>query len=95
MTADAYHMTATHPDGKGAAAAMLFALRDSNLKPEDVTYFNAHATSPPVGDLSELNAVRTVFGKNKRTPHISATKSMTCHLLGAAGQQKQLLVSWQ
>jgi len=85
MTADAYHMTATHPQGDGAAAAMQFALNDAGLKPEDVDYLNAHATSTPVGDLSELKAVNTVFGGKNQHIMLSATKSMTGHLLGAAG----------
>lgn len=85
MTADAYHMTATHPEGDGAAAAMLFALKDAGLRPEEVNYLNAHATSTPVGDLSELKAVKTVFGEKNPQLQVSATKSMTGHLLGAAG----------
>ncbi|MDX1586114.1 MAG: beta-ketoacyl-ACP synthase II [Balneolaceae bacterium] len=85
MTADAYHMTATHPEGKGAAMAMKQALDDSGLNPDDVDYLNTHATSTPVGDTSETNAIGNVFGKSPDNLHISATKSMTGHLLGAAG----------
>lgn len=85
MTADAYHMTATHPEGKGAAKAMKQALEDSGLNAEDVDYLNTHATSTPVGDTSETNAIGNVFGKSPDNLHISATKSMTGHLLGAAG----------
>ncbi|MDB5018938.1 MAG: 3-oxoacyl-(acyl-carrier-protein) synthase 2 [Pedobacter sp.] len=85
MTADAYHMTATHPDGDGAAAAMQFALEDAGLNSNEVDYLNAHATSTPVGDLSELKAVKTVFGTKNTHIQVSATKSMTGHLLGAAG----------
>lgn len=85
MTADAYHMTATHPEGLGAFQAMKFALEDAGLNTEDVHYLNAHATSTPVGDLSEIAAIRRVFGENAPHLHISATKSMTGHLLGAAG----------
>jgi 3-oxoacyl-[acyl-carrier-protein] synthase II len=84
-TADAYHMTATHPEGLGATLAMNEALREANLKPEDVDYLNVHATSTPVGDLSEAQAIQKVFGLNPARLHLSATKSMTGHLLGAAG----------
>lgn len=85
MTADAYHMTATHPEGKGASVAMKQALDDSGLNSEDVDYLNTHATSTPVGDTSETNAISKVFGDDPKNLHISATKSMTGHLLGAAG----------
>lgn len=85
MTADAYHMTATHPEGAGAKKAMLLALEDASLNPEDVDYINTHATSTPVGDLSEIAAIRGVFGDAPSHLSISATKSMTGHLLGAAG----------
>ncbi len=84
MTADAYHMTSTHPDGLGALQAMKFALEDGGLVPTDITYINAHATSTTVGDLSEVKAILSVFGDQKGL-FISATKSMTGHLLGAAG----------
>lgn len=85
MTADAYHMTATHPEGLGAAKAMEFALKDAGLAPTDVNYLNAHATSTPVGDLSEIKAITRLFGDAPAHLQISATKSMTGHLLGAAG----------
>ncbi|TYP93705.1 3-oxoacyl-[acyl-carrier-protein] synthase II [Fodinibius salinus] len=85
MTADAYHMTATHPEGKGATVAMQQALNDSELNAEDVDYLNTHATSTPVGDISETKAIENVFGDSADHLHISATKSMTGHLLGAAG----------
>ncbi|PTS99634.1 beta-ketoacyl-[acyl-carrier-protein] synthase II [Pedobacter sp. HMWF019] len=85
MTADAYHMTATHPEGEGAATAMRFALEDAGLNIEDVDYLNAHATSTPVGDMSELKAITKLFKDQTDHLHISATKSMTGHLLGAAG----------
>ncbi|RFS19502.1 beta-ketoacyl-[acyl-carrier-protein] synthase II [Chitinophaga silvatica] len=85
MTADAYHMTATHPEGLGARRAMEFALKDAGLNKEDVDYLNAHATSTPVGDLSEIHAIGDLFGAAPANLHISATKSMTGHLLGAAG----------
>jgi 3-oxoacyl-[acyl-carrier-protein] synthase II len=85
MTADAYHMTATHPDGEGATMAMQFALNDSELNTEDIDYLNAHATSTPVGDISEIKAINNLFKGRTENLHISATKSMTGHLLGAAG----------
>lgn len=83
-TADAYHMTATHPEGLGAYEAMRRALLDAELTPADVDYLNAHATSTPVGDMSETTAMHRLFGSNPDLL-ISATKSMTGHLLGAAG----------
>lgn len=85
MTADAYHLTATHPEGEGAQRAMHLALKDAKLNLTDVDYLNVHATSTPVGDVSEAKAVAHVFGKDPKHLHISATKSMTGHLLGAAG----------
>ncbi|MBO9730897.1 MAG: beta-ketoacyl-ACP synthase II [Chitinophaga sp.] len=85
MTADAYHMTATHPEGLGAFRAMQQALEDAGLNKEAVDYLNAHATSTPVGDLSEIAAIGKLFGDAPGHLHISATKSMTGHLLGAAG----------
>lgn len=84
MAADAYHLTNTHPEGEGAYLGMLAALEDANLQPSDIDYLNAHATSTPAGDNSELIATRRVFGESSGL-HISATKSMTGHLLGAAG----------
>ncbi|WP_128546423.1 beta-ketoacyl-ACP synthase II [Larkinella soli] len=84
-TADAYHMTATHPEGLGARLAMTEVLREAGLKPEEVDYLNVHATSTGIGDLSEAQAIQRVFGENPERLHISATKSMTGHLLGAAG----------
>jgi 3-oxoacyl-[acyl-carrier-protein] synthase II len=85
MSADAYHLTATHPEGAGAMLGMKWALEDANLKPEDVDYLNPHATSTPVGDESEMKAVSKFFGEHKRKILISATKSATGHLLGGAG----------
>ncbi len=85
MTADAYHMTATHPEGAGAFRAMQDALKDAGVTPDDVDYLNVHATSTPVGDLSEVQAVTRLFGTSSTRLNISATKSMTGHLLGAAG----------
>ena len=85
MTADAYHMTSTHPEGKGAAKAMELALNEAGITINQVDYLNMHATSTPVGDLSELKAVHSLTGDEKLTMQIGATKSMTGHLLGAAG----------
>jgi 3-oxoacyl-[acyl-carrier-protein] synthase II len=85
MTSDAYHMTATHPEGAGAFKAMQLALEEAQLNPEDLDYLNAHATSTPVGDMSEIKAISRLFLGKPTLPAISATKSMTGHLLGAAG----------
>jgi 3-oxoacyl-[acyl-carrier-protein] synthase II len=85
MTADAYHMTSTHPEGKGAAKAMELALNEAGISINQVDYLNMHATSTPVGDLSELKAVHALTGDEKLNMKIGATKSMTGHLLGAAG----------
>jgi 3-oxoacyl-[acyl-carrier-protein] synthase II len=85
MTADAYHLTATHPEGLGAKMGMQDALNDAELTLEDVDYINAHATSTPVGDISELKAITGLFGGHVKKLNVSATKSMTGHLLGAAG----------
>ncbi|TWR30990.1 beta-ketoacyl-ACP synthase II [Mucilaginibacter pallidiroseus] len=84
MTSDAYHITATHPEGKGAIEGMKRALDDAGLNAADINYVNAHATSTPVGDLSEAKAISAVFEGNNDL-HVSATKSVTGHLLGAAG----------
>ena len=85
MTADAWHMTATHPEGLGASHAMRLALQDAGLATNQVDYVNMHATSTTVGDLSEIAAITKLFGNDLATVHLSATKSMTGHLLGAAG----------
>tara|TARA_R110000796_G_scaffold162592_1_gene279382 strand:- start:23265 stop:24512 length:1248 start_codon:yes stop_codon:yes gene_type:complete len=84
MAADAYHLTGTHPEGEGAFLGMQEALNDAGIEPKDIDYINMHATSTPVGDPSELIAVERLFGTNPDL-NISATKSMTGHLLGAAG----------
>lgn len=85
MTADAYHMTATHPEGKGAVKAMQLAMEEAGVTIDQVDYLNPHATSTPVGDLSETKAIATLVGSGKNEVLISATKSITGHLLGAAG----------
>ena len=84
-SADAYHLTASHPEGLGAKLVMLNALEDAELKPEDIDYINVHGTSTPVGDVSEVKAIKDVFGDHAYKLNISSTKSMTGHLLGAAG----------
>ncbi len=85
LSADAYHLTASHPDGLGAKLVMENALEDAGMRPEDIDYINVHGTSTPVGDISEAKAIKDVFGEHAYRLNISSTKSMTGHLLGAAG----------
>ena len=85
MSADAYHLTATHPEGLGAIISMESALEDANMKPSDIDYINTHGTSTPVGDVSEIKAIVKVFGEDAKKLNINSTKSMTGHLLGATG----------
>lgn len=85
LSADAHHMTAPHPEGAGAIKVMQNCLKDANLKPEDVDAINMHGTSTPLGDIAESKAVKTVFGEHAYNININSTKSMTGHLLGAAG----------
>jgi 3-oxoacyl-[acyl-carrier-protein] synthase II len=87
---DAYHLTASHPEGLGAVLVMQNALEDANMKPEEIDYINVHGTSTPVGDPSEVKAIEEVFGDHAYRLNISATKSMTGHMLGAAGAVEAL-----
>jgi 3-oxoacyl-[acyl-carrier-protein] synthase II len=90
MTADAYHPTATHPEGLGALKGMELALEEANIHPAELDYINAHATSTPVGDLSELSAIHKLLPEQNQT-WVGTTKSMTGHLLGAAGAIEALI----
>jgi len=85
LSSDAYHMTAPHPEGDGVVAVMKNCLKNAGLKPEDVDAINTHGTSTPLGDVAELKAISKVFGDHAKTMNINSTKSMTGHLLGAAG----------
>ncbi len=92
MSADAYHLTAPHPEGDGARLVMANALRDAKIAPEEVDYINVHGTATPLGDVSETKAIKAVFGDHAYKMNISATKSMTGHLLGAAGAVESIAV---
>ena len=91
LSADAYHMTASHPEGLGAKLVIKNALADAEIAPEDIDYINIHGTSTPVGDISEIKAIKEVFGEHAKKLNISSTKSMTGHLLGAAGAMEALV----
>ncbi|HBY39076.1 MAG TPA: beta-ketoacyl-ACP synthase, partial [Alteromonas sp.] len=85
MSGDAYHMTSPPENGEGAAASMVNAINDAQIEPEKIGYINAHGTSTPAGDIAEVSAVKGVFGEHAHNLLVSSTKSMTGHLLGAAG----------
>ena len=85
LSGDAYHMTSPHPEGKGAILSMSYALKDAGMKPEDIDHINTHGTSTPVGDIAEPKAILGAFGEHAYKISINSTKSMTGHLLGAAG----------
>ena len=91
MSADAYHLTASHPEGVGAILVMKNALEDAEMKPESIDYINVHGTSTPVGDISEVKAIKEVFGDHAYKLNISSSKSMTGHMLGATGAMEALI----
>lgn len=93
FTADAYHITQPAPEGEGAMRAMRLAIKDASLEPGDIDYINAHGTSTYFNDKNETIAVKTIFGDRAKTINISSTKSMTGHLLGAAGAMEMMVAT--
>lgn len=93
MSGDAYHMTSPPENGEGAAAAMKNALKDAGISPEEIGYINAHGTSTPAGDIAEVSAIKTIFGEAANDVMVSSTKSMTGHLLGAAGSVETIITT--
>ena len=91
MSCDANHLTAPHPEGRGAIQALKMVLRSAGFTPEDIDYINAHGTSTPINDPTETKAIKTVFGDHAKKLKVSSTKSMTGHMLGAAGGVEALV----
>jgi 3-oxoacyl-[acyl-carrier-protein] synthase II len=91
MSADAYHLTATHPEGLGAYIVMKNAIENAGIKPEDIDYINTHGTSTPIGDLAEVKAIQELFGEHAYNINITSSKSMTGHILGGTGAVEAII----